>query len=276
MYSSRLRAFRKAIKLTQKQMADTLGIAQSTYAYIETGKTNLSIEYLHKIMDIHKINPLWFITGKGKMVLSENEESENESSLGNSVQVFKTPVQVIPQFNDKSYTGAYRRRKCNLLLPTGERAGYLSGWKEEYITEHVRCVSIPGVQGPALTVEVSEADQVAGLAAGDWLSCAAVEEWIGIDQDSICVIISEKGGILIGYASAGATGIAYRPALDDAAPIHQVPAEEIREVWVCRVLITSRLPAGGALASVLVERLHQIEQFLSKQHPNWRDDLAGK
>jgi len=35
MQNSRLKDFRKAIKLTQEQMAETLGIAQSTYAYIE-------------------------------------------------------------------------------------------------------------------------------------------------------------------------------------------------------------------------------------------------
>lgn len=62
MYVERIAQYRKSKGLTQKQMADKLGIAQVNYGKIENGKTELTLSKLAKIsniLDVNIITLLW-------------------------------------------------------------------------------------------------------------------------------------------------------------------------------------------------------------------------
>lgn len=52
--SERLKLKRKQLGLTQQNVADKLGVNQSTYAYYETAKNEPDLEMLGKIADIFK------------------------------------------------------------------------------------------------------------------------------------------------------------------------------------------------------------------------------
>lgn len=47
-----LKIYRKNSLLTQQQVADALNINRTTYTYYETGKTEPSIDTLHKLIKI--------------------------------------------------------------------------------------------------------------------------------------------------------------------------------------------------------------------------------
>lgn len=91
----RLKKFRKERGLTQQQLADDLGIDQSTLAHIERGKTNLSISNLEIMVLRHNLNPIWYLTGKGPMLLSdtfydlESELLELEVQFGKEEDMMK-------------------------------------------------------------------------------------------------------------------------------------------------------------------------------------------
>ena len=53
--SNILKTYRKEAKLTQQQVADALNINRTTYTYYETGKTEPSIETLHKLVQMFNI-----------------------------------------------------------------------------------------------------------------------------------------------------------------------------------------------------------------------------
>jgi transcriptional regulator with XRE-family HTH domain len=53
---SRIIEYRKAKGLTQKQMADKLGIGQVGYSQIETGKTDLTLDRLIRIANVLEVN----------------------------------------------------------------------------------------------------------------------------------------------------------------------------------------------------------------------------
>ena len=52
----RLKALRKQYNLTQKQVADKLGVVESCYANWEQGRTEPNIEMLRKLGEIFKIS----------------------------------------------------------------------------------------------------------------------------------------------------------------------------------------------------------------------------
>ena len=56
MLKDNIRRMRTALKLTQKQIADTLGIDRSTFTYYETGKSNPSIETILQIAKIFNVS----------------------------------------------------------------------------------------------------------------------------------------------------------------------------------------------------------------------------
>lgn len=59
--TERLKAARKACKLTQQQVADILGIDRSTYAYYELGTTTPSLDNLLSIAAVLKTDLDWLI-----------------------------------------------------------------------------------------------------------------------------------------------------------------------------------------------------------------------
>jgi len=61
----RLKEKRAKSKLTQKDVADRLGITQSTYAYYESGRNEPDLETLTKIADIFETS-LDYLAGRYK------------------------------------------------------------------------------------------------------------------------------------------------------------------------------------------------------------------
>jgi len=271
--NSRLKEFRKAIKLTQQQISSTLGISQPAYAKIERGQNNLTVENLAIITDRYDLNASWLISGKGKMFISENELEQIEQSPPNSVHLIKKKVHLIDTVQDKSYHLRYRHNNCNLLLPAAGRPGYLSGWTDKYISDHVRCVKIPGILGRGLTVEISAVDQVAGLAAGEWLCCVPAEDARALPAGAVCVVTTTTPAFWVAYTRVAGAGLElYKSDTGKATP-ELAPWPEIKEVWLAHSLLTTRLPSADMAAAGLPERLGRVERFLSIRYPDWKDDL---
>ena len=63
MLSQRLKAARKACKLTQSQVAEILGIDRSAYTYYETGKTTPSFANLLRLASVFKVEASWLLGG---------------------------------------------------------------------------------------------------------------------------------------------------------------------------------------------------------------------
>lgn len=59
IFGKRLREVRKSKKLTQKELADILGIKRNTYSDWENGKTEPSFEILVKLPDLLEVSLDW-------------------------------------------------------------------------------------------------------------------------------------------------------------------------------------------------------------------------
>mgnify|MGYP004551225267 CR=1 FL=1 len=61
----RLKRLRSVLSLTQAEFAEKLGIKQSTYSSIESGRYKLTDRYISQICMIFNVNENWIRTGEG-------------------------------------------------------------------------------------------------------------------------------------------------------------------------------------------------------------------
>ena len=61
LYIERIKQFRQAHKITQAQMAETLGISQQQYFKYEKGINELPIRYLFAICKAYGISADWLL-----------------------------------------------------------------------------------------------------------------------------------------------------------------------------------------------------------------------
>ena len=72
----RLKLLRHKLCLTQSEFASVLGLNQSSYSLIETGKINLSERYIKTLVALYNVNEQWLRTGEGTIFLSSPQEKE--------------------------------------------------------------------------------------------------------------------------------------------------------------------------------------------------------
>ena len=75
--SKRIKIMRKALKLSQLEFAETLGLTQTGYSYIETEKSNISNRILLLLEKVHNVNISWLEYEKGEMFIPNKSETKN-------------------------------------------------------------------------------------------------------------------------------------------------------------------------------------------------------
>lgn len=75
---NRLLELRKALGITQKQMAEAIGIKQAAYSAIELGKASLTDRNKITIINIYSVNPKWFESGEGSMFITSKESTTEQ------------------------------------------------------------------------------------------------------------------------------------------------------------------------------------------------------
>ena len=75
--SERIRAARQKAGLTQRELADKVGIAQTAISQLESGKTQRST-YLYQIAEACGVSTTWLVIGSGSMELSAERRAAVE------------------------------------------------------------------------------------------------------------------------------------------------------------------------------------------------------
>lgn len=70
--NTRLIEFRKKMKLSQQEIADTAGISRAYITQVETGRVNPSFKLLYQIMEHYNLSINWLLSGRGEMIISDN------------------------------------------------------------------------------------------------------------------------------------------------------------------------------------------------------------
>jgi transcriptional regulator with XRE-family HTH domain len=83
----RIRAIREAKGYTQEYMAEMMGICQSTYAHLESGKTKLHVDRLVKIADLLEVD----VTALIEITSLHNRNIKNECWTGQASSIELEP-----------------------------------------------------------------------------------------------------------------------------------------------------------------------------------------
>lgn len=97
---NRLLESRKALHLTQRQMADILSIRQNAYSMIETGKTNLTERNKSTLAEKLHINPSWLTEGIGPMF----DVTPKARTVRHGVPYYNVPIADYAQFSNSGHT----------------------------------------------------------------------------------------------------------------------------------------------------------------------------
>ncbi|MDD3149207.1 MAG: helix-turn-helix transcriptional regulator [Candidatus Gastranaerophilales bacterium] len=79
---SRLKEFRETLRLSQADLANSLGIAGPSITKVEKDKNNLSNENLVKLATIYNLNINWLLINKGDMFIKENAANVSDEFKG--------------------------------------------------------------------------------------------------------------------------------------------------------------------------------------------------
>lgn len=83
IFSERLKTLRKEKKLTQKELAEQIGIKQNSYSDWETGKNEPSLENLIKLADLLEVSIDWLF-GREQMKVKKRSPAQlldNEKNI---------------------------------------------------------------------------------------------------------------------------------------------------------------------------------------------------
>jgi transcriptional regulator with XRE-family HTH domain len=300
----RLKKFRKTLNLSQIQLSDALSLDQSYYSKVENGKIEPSILILNKLYDIYSLNIHWYLTGKGDMFYSENDRAkeykydENISNASDTQEHYvstKKSSSVTPKSlhptddllhlnrNDKT-KGLITSKslqvtddllqlntvqsKNNILVPVAAYGGYLGEWTQEYISQDLVYIKIPGEPHQARTFEVSGDSMEPVICHGDYVVCRRCDQLNNIKIGRIYVIISALYGISVKYIYHGTGYIVMEPANLTSHQATLLDYADIKEIWEVVLRVTGDIKTTED--EPVRSRIATIEQYLYKQNPKWK------
>ena len=97
----RLKLIRKALGLTQDQLAQRLGVGKTALSMIETGKARLSARNRNILVQELNVNPTWLESGKGQMF---NADPMLSASFGRGSEM-AMPLQSVPLYSVEATAG---------------------------------------------------------------------------------------------------------------------------------------------------------------------------
>lgn len=80
--NGRIKKLRKALKLTQQEFAERIGMKQNSIALIESGKRNISSQATLAICREFDVNEDWLRNGNGEMFIEKTRDEQIASFIG--------------------------------------------------------------------------------------------------------------------------------------------------------------------------------------------------
>lgn len=90
---NRIRALREALRLSQRQFGEKLGVSRDVIGNLEYGRVEPKPLFLQHLCQLYKVNPVWLETGEGAMF----EEPPETDKWMKALSIFKT---LRPEFQD--------------------------------------------------------------------------------------------------------------------------------------------------------------------------------
>lgn len=91
---NRIKAVRKALKLSQREFGEKLGVSRDVISNLEYDRVQPKELLLRHICELYRVNPQWLENGEGEMFDSDPADT---TKLDEALSIFKT---LRPDFQD--------------------------------------------------------------------------------------------------------------------------------------------------------------------------------
>lgn len=109
--NARIKLIRKALGMTQEQLAQHLGIGKAALSMIETGRAGVSARNRNILVQELNVNPDWLDEGRGEMFNAEPDLTAYRHRTDNSLPLQSVPLYsiegtagLVPLFTDRVQT----------------------------------------------------------------------------------------------------------------------------------------------------------------------------
>lgn len=92
--TNRINAVRKALKLSQREFGEKLGVSRDVISNLEYNRVEPKDLLLHHICQLYRVNEHWLHTGEGEMFTGNQEEAYK---IDEALEIFKS---LQPEFQD--------------------------------------------------------------------------------------------------------------------------------------------------------------------------------
>ena len=209
-FGERLKRVRKALGLTQGQLADRLGISQGSLSSAEIGRNFLGTPQLNRLIETFNISIDYLLTGKGPMFIEGKAKSVVDVPIGNAGHAI--PV----------------------TIPYGK--------------ESVLSLSLPEL-GTLHLVKVQGESMEPFLMPGDYVGCAPVRAIRDIDPTRVYVVNTRDEGVYVKFILVTEDRLILRSA-NPAYPDQSIPISEVRTLHEVKVRITRHVLPVHEIASM--------------------------
>lgn len=179
----RLKHWRSMTLLTQRQLAEALGIKQATLSQLENGIAEVNRRHIDKIDEIYKVGPK-----TREWIWSGGEEPDLPDFVVKEKKTIELHVE--------SPGASYERKKEGIpLYPSYAHAGQLVGFADDDYSELPR-FSVPGFADCDVLVPVAGDSMYPEYTAGDIIACRRIWEPTFIQWGHAYLIETPQGLLL--------------------------------------------------------------------------------
>lgn len=91
---SRIKAVRKALKLSQREFGEKLGVSRDVISNLEYGRVQPKELFLRHICQLYHVNPKWLENGEGEMF---QDDPCSTAKIDEALEIFQS---LRPEFQD--------------------------------------------------------------------------------------------------------------------------------------------------------------------------------
>ena len=258
-FNTNLKFLRERRKISQEQLAQTLGITRAKLAALELGNIKapppedylniatyfkMSIDTLFKI-DLSKI---------GELKIRELEAGNDVYMKGGNLRILAISV-------DKS------NKEQVEYVPVKAQAGYATGYHDPEFIGALPKYSLPNLpQQGTFRIFPTVGDSMLPIPEGSDVVARYIADWTSLKPDTLCIVVlkTEQNVVFKLLTIDSQRGIATLRSLNPLYAPYEVALEDIAEVWAFHHYSSTVIP----LASTDLDHVLQAIQRLEQQFKN--------
>ncbi len=266
--AERIKALIDKLGMTTYQFAKEIGYERKEKIYnLVNGKTQPGWETIEDIIErFPELNGDWLLRGVGDMFKTEAVQITSATSSGPDIPQKEYSIdEYITGKNLRSVTVTVDKngKDTILMVPIKAQAGYRSRYFDLEYEKELFSFTLPNFNsGTYRAFEVEGDSMQPTIRHADYVICSFVENWKYFKPGYVYVVVTHE--------SVNVKRIPQRLNQDNEFTLHSdntsyppfiLPAEEIREVWWVRGILTTQIPANS---NEVQDRLIETIEILGK------------